>query len=241
MKRISLAFLLIVALASPAMAGQIWVGAGYTNVNDYRWGYGPYMGSGGGDYTIGVYQSGLSTAGYVLAPADGTRDIVAANTLQTFCIEVDETVYPDDRPWVTIGMAAYGGGIGGGSPDPISRGTAYLYSQFAMGTLSYNYAGSGRTTSAELLQQAFWMLENEESYSNTNLYIQLVEANVTNPMLDAAWGENGVFVMNLWAYSDNTGAEQSLLYHSVPDGGTTLMLLGGALMGLGALRRRFRQ
>ena len=27
---------------------------------------------------------------------------------------------------------------------------------------------------------------------------------------------------------------------TVPDGGTTLMLLGGALVGLGALRRKFR-
>jgi len=27
--------------------------------------------------------------------------------------------------------------------------------------------------------------------------------------------------------------------HPVPDGGTTLILLGGALVGLGALRRKF--
>ncbi len=29
-------------------------------------------------------------------------------------------------------------------------------------------------------------------------------------------------------------------FETVPDGGVTLMLLGGALVGLGALRRRFR-
>jgi hypothetical protein len=32
----------------------------------------------------------------------------------------------------------------------------------------------------------------------------------------------------------------NIALQSVPDGGTTLMLLGGALMGLGALRRKFR-
>jgi hypothetical protein len=37
-----------------------------------------------------------------------------------------------------------------------------------------------------------------------------------------------------WALSNFTG------YGSVPDGGTTLMLLGGALVGLEGLRRRFR-
>ena len=32
------------------------------------------------------------------------------------------------------------GGISGGNPDPISRGTAWLYLQFAKGTLAgYNY------------------------------------------------------------------------------------------------------
>ncbi len=44
--------------------------------------------------------------------------------------------------------------------------------------------------------------------------------------------------MQLWANSNFTGNQQDLLI-SVPDGGTTLMLLGCALLGLGTMRRRF--
>ena len=33
---------------------------------------------------------------------------------------------------------------------------------------------------------------------------------------------------------------QGLLGHLVPDGGMTLMLLGGTLVGVGTLRRKFR-
>jgi hypothetical protein len=39
--------------------------------------------------------------------------------------------------------------------------------------------------------------------------------------------------------SDSRGF-QAYAISSVPDGGATLMLLGGALIGLGALRRKFR-
>ncbi len=41
-------------------------------------------------------------------------------------------------------------------------------------------------------------------------------------------------------YVSANGLPEVLRVETVPDGGTTLMLLGGALVGIGALRRKFR-
>ena len=46
----------------------------------------------------------------------------------------------------------------------------------------------------------------------------------------------GVYALNLWLPG---GALVQDVLVRVPDGGATLMLLGGALVGLGALRRKF--
>jgi hypothetical protein len=158
---------------------------------------------------------------------------------------------------VNLNTAAVFGGVGGGvvggdplnlsgTGDPVSRGTGWLYSQFAQGTLpGYGYEAD-RLDSAAALQQAIWYLEDEipTTYvSGTNVY---VDAAITHfGTLDAAKGgtaaDFGVYALNLWTGDPyaSTGAQDQLFYH-VPDGGTTLMLLGGALMGIGALRRKFR-
>lgn len=49
--------------------------------------------------------------------------------------------------------------------------------------------------------------------------------------------EGGAFQLVYVAANDNP---EVLQFNVVPDGGATLMLLGGALVGLGALRRKFR-
>jgi hypothetical protein len=61
----------------------------------------------------------------------------------------------------------------------------------------------------------------------------------------AATNNFGVWAVNLTRAPQGcasgisvTDCQSQLLY--VPDGGATLMLLGGALMGLGILRRKFR-
>ena len=54
-------------------------------------------------------------------------------------------------------------GGGNGSYDALSKGTAYLYSQFANGSLAgyiYGY-GATRATAAGELQEAIWWLEGE--------------------------------------------------------------------------------
>jgi hypothetical protein len=79
----------------------------------------------------------------------------------------------------------------------------------------------------------------------TNVYINAVISHFGSA--DAAMADGadayGVYALNLWA--GGVDYQTQLFYKGggtvdVPDGGTTLMLLGGALVGLGALRRKFR-
>jgi len=91
---------------------------------------------------------------------------------QTFCIETSEYFYPGTTYDVSISQKAMYGSQPSAGGDPISKGTAWLYSQFAAGTLvgldalnnavAYNYTyGTGRVDSAGALQQAIWWLEGE--------------------------------------------------------------------------------
>src|SRR5450759_5179274 len=236
MKRIAFVLLLVAALASPAMAGQVQVGPGNGQAGDY----GIYQTGSGGEFTINALGN-YNTLSYFA----GAKDINAVvGSFQTFCIEDNEYISPYPTVYnASLSNVAVLGGIGGGSPDPISYGTAYLSSTFAAGGFAgaetYNYANTpagGRNTSANLLQQAFWWLEDEGPvYDASNPYMAKVVSVFLNPKADAPYGYSNVYAMNLWTLDG--GYAQDVLYTGVPDGGATLMLLGGALVGLGGLRR----
>jgi hypothetical protein len=244
MKKIGFVLLFVAALASPALAGQIQVG--YPGSP-----YGMYSAGSGGEFTIGIGTSGLSTTGYFYGAGEtGTRDIGVPDTFQSFCLELSEVLYGDSTPWVAVSSQAIAGGVGPAG-DPISEGTTYLYSQFATGALgstvpSYRYAGgvSARQLDAAAFQEAIWGLEGEKPYNPANPYIIIVDAlfgGQAGAQADAAPGAYGVYVLNVWGDAGLTQSRQDLLYHApVPDGGATLTLLGGVLLGLGALRRKFR-
>ncbi|HTY88005.1 MAG TPA: hypothetical protein VMB80_11110 [Candidatus Acidoferrum sp.] len=146
---------------------------------------------------------------------------------QTFCIEHNEYFTPGTPYSASISPNA----MYGSQPplgDPISIGTAWLYSQFAAGTLSgYNYTyGSGRAsaTSAGALQEAIWWLEGESGGVN-NSFIALAETalglNNTTIKNDAN-GAYGVYALNL----GNPGAVQDQLV-IVPEATT---VIAGALL-----------
>ncbi len=90
-----------------------------------------------------------------------------------------------------------------------------------------------------MLQNAIWWLEGEGG--STNAYTALPPRSsgiaIVNAKLDASAGMYGVYVLNNYSNAARTAVAQDFLYR-VPDGGTTLALLGGALMGLGLLRRK---
>jgi hypothetical protein len=231
MKKLGFVLLLVAALALPAMAGQVSIGPGY----------GPYQTGSGGEFTFTPLLNSLDLSGY----GGGATNVVGApGSFETFCIEGGEYIYPDS----TYDFALSNGSIYTGVP--VSQGAGWLYSQFATGNwqngLTYNY-GANRTTSAALLQNAIWWLEGQENiaYDGTNPFMAAVVAQFGSQAgaLAAGGGSYGVYALNLWVPGEDdtlAGARQDMLFYAVPDGGMTLMLLGGALVGIGALRRKFR-
>ena len=116
MKRIALVLLVIAAMASPAMADQIKVTQG-----SYQ------TGSGGESTFETVNPAGwIDLSHYAAFTASG-------NKFQTFCIEVGENISYGVTYNAALNTKAVNGGSGGPTPDPVSVGTGWLYSQFAMG------------------------------------------------------------------------------------------------------------
>ena len=244
MKRVGFGLLLLAVVAGPAAAGVVNVGSSY----------GPYQTGNGGEFTLNVV-SGLDTSSYA-GVAKNQAGMVGENSFQTFCIENSspaEYIEKNTTYNVTLNRNAVNGGVGGGaSGDPLSVGTGWLYRQFATGTLTgYDYTNPGRggnpavaTYSAYLLQQAIWWLEQEGgvTYNASNIFMQAAYSHFGNSEAGArfsdattgAWNY-GVYALNM-KKTNNVQGQDQLFY--VPDGGTTLALLGCALMGIGALRRK---
>ena len=147
---------------------------------------------------------------------------------QTFCTETSEYFSPGNTyPVTSIGNNALYNGTA--NPVPITLGVAYLYSQFAAGTLGgydYNY-GSGRVASAGTLQQAIWYLLGE--YSDGAQLAGFALADLQNSgIAQANWtaaanGAYGVADMVL----GTPGAAQDQLVMVVPEPTT---IIAGALL-----------
>lgn len=188
---------------------------------------------GTGEFTVYGYTGAIYNSEYSPLTSDLGGYVPS---FQTFCLEYNEDAGTPVN--YVINSAAVLGGEA--VSDPLSMGTAYLYSQFAMGLLP-DYFGGNRVFEAVSLQFAIWALENEPVASQAdNPYYKLALQHGGTD--DAPVGWYNVYVLNN-TQQIATGAgvvrKQDFLWLSVPDGGTTLMLLGGALLGLGALRRKF--
>jgi hypothetical protein len=270
-----LATVLVLLFSHDAFAGKIKL----TGHTDYRDGV-------GGEFNIQAYDLGGYTLldgalsdGYttVNGTTPGTANGTAMNVgfgglvgFQTFCIEYSEHISLGGIYEAAIsGGSIYGGVAGGVDPDgggplpktdPISIGTAYLYTMFATGSLTgYNYTnGGGRADSAEMLQHAFWYLEDEisltQAQKNSNIFLTgaigaiTLFGDGTGVGVGGAKANNnsGVYhvgALNLWNSSNGAQQDQLIMLDppdvkKVPDGGTTLLLLSLALGALGPLRRR---
>jgi hypothetical protein len=229
MKKLTLTvFLLLGLLIAPmAVADTVTVNrvAGYYSGN-------------GGEFTL--YPSFPVPSDYVPLITSGIG--AGGPNFQTFCVETTEFVnIPSGNYEVVFNNGAvYGNGGGNGSYDPLSVGTAWLYYQFQLGTLSgYDYTASGRATSAGALQQAIWFLEGETGGVNndfvtlaSNHFGSFTDANADN-------FQNGqrtipVMVLNLWdvGYVNVAGHQHQDQLVCVPEPGI-LILLGLAMSAIG--------
>jgi hypothetical protein len=234
--------LLALAAAVTALATGAFASTLVLNTNAYTDSYG------GGEFTVN--NSGLSMSSYAAAT-------IVNGGFETFCMEYGEHFSPGGTYTYTLGNAATGGDLPSGS-DPISMGTAWLYSQFAKGTLSgYSYAttGSSRVASALDLQLAFWYLEDETGTSpayttfavdhpgfnpSTNAFITAALTQfggLAGARADAN-GMFGVSVLNLTSNEGQTNNQSQLYLNPVPDSGATVALLGLAMIGLVGFRRK---
>jgi len=235
MKRIYLlATLALLNASSPAFA----ISYSVSTVN----GYGPYQTGVGGEFTLRTSDAFMNS----LADGYGNEaknQVAGYTTFQTFCVEGNEHIYANTAYDVMLSDRTTGGIL-------LTKGAAYLYSQFAQGSLTgYNY-GAGRSTTAGQLQNTFWALMGNQVGQTFNpanpfqslLVTQFGDWTMANQAADA--GEYGVYVLNMWAsgHVDESafGRQDQLVWlvgveggSSVPDAGNSLLLLAfsaGALL-----------
>jgi len=229
MKKILLTVLMATALAT-FQAGAIIVTvdqvAGYTG-GDGEFNVSPITGS--GYSAAALYNNNYGALGF-----------------GTFCINRAVNINVPGQYNATVIQS----GIDPNNGNQISLGTAWLFSQFAGGSLgSYNYtAGVGRASSAYQLQLAIWVLEGQYPLASivpgSNPFINAVITQF-GTLLGAEADNNqtysvGVLGLNyVDANGRPLGAAQPMLT-LLPDGGSVLILLGMGLSGLAVFARKFR-
>lgn len=189
-------------------------------------------------------------------PFDGNTE--SAELFRTFCLEKNEFIDFHKNGFIieSISTAAENGGLGGPQPDPISAETAWLYYNFAKGTLS-GYVGD--VASANNLQNAIWGFEDELSLSemaawSSNPFVLAAQAAILANGSDVQEAQDRVRVLNIVWASDRHGFDgvyegpkpgtltdgdraQSVLY-IVPEASTIAVWTILSAMGIGVVYRK---
>jgi hypothetical protein len=204
-----------------------------------------YTGHGGGEFTAYTVPNSFYGNYAAVAQVNGG--------FETFCMETGVEFSPGATYYYSLGNTTQpfpANSSQKGSGLDLTAGVAYLYYQFGKGLLSdYDYAdlskGGGRQTDADLLQSAIWYLQGGQTYGNypngNNKFVTdaINGTGGTWDDAEAAYTGSAVQVLQMWSDADHTKAAQNqLVLTPVPDGGLTVTLLGGALIGLQVLRRK---
>ena len=211
-----------------------------------NWGYGTPNPFGGGAFT-----------------ASSASVLNTGDSFLTFCVEYPEHISLNTAYFVDVNTGAVAGGfsVGGtylgdvagtASFDPLSKATAWLYTQFRTNTSALNRVSDSFVydqSHGNSMQLAIWKLEGElgadssavTAYNNDQRAKDWVSTAITS---SATWSDIGnVRVMNLYSSYTNgvfSGHRQDQLYlMPVPEPETYAMMLAGlGLIGFVANRRR---
>lgn len=162
----------------------------------------------------------------------------AANSFQTFCLERNQFINLGQQYIATLDTAADNGGVGGGSPDPLSVETAYLYWSYRHGNLpGYELAESNaRKSDARALQLAIWVLEDEITEQNNEYKNNATAKQFVAFARSTTWDSiRNVRVLNLVGLNGESAQSQIAVVIPLP---TTAGLAGLGLLAVGARRRR---
>ncbi|MBM4313784.1 MAG: PEP-CTERM sorting domain-containing protein [Deltaproteobacteria bacterium] len=231
MKKIIMTVAMVVFLV---VAGSGW--ANEITINRFA---GYYSGN-GGEFNI----TGIPVSGYASSALYG-------GGFETFCLERYEYISPGSKYYAEVSSSNSTASTTYGN-DPISQGTAWLYSLFAEGTLSgYNYTpGYYRSASAAELQETIWWLEGEITYAPTNSFSSLVTTKFGSESYaksTVAGNTYGVGVLNLYVDPTKKANRQDQLILTNPSTPTTvpepatMLLLGLGLIGLAGIRSRLKK
>ncbi len=170
--------------------------------------------------------------------------VIVNGGFETFCY--------DERPGITI-PGTYNATVNTSGIDflglQMTAGAAWLYQQFASGTLAgYNYTpgggpGTGRIGSSFDLQIALWNMQNQygpAAGTLANSFTALAVAHFGSLAATLAATTGGAFNVGILEMKDATGKNVQPMYTLLPDGGTTLMLMGIGFSGLALVSRKLR-
>jgi hypothetical protein len=210
-----------------------------------------------GPYSYGI---GSAFTALTIPSLNGSYASAATETIngqtgfQTFCLQTGVDVDPGSGSYPAV---TYNYSLSlATTPDgfPLKEGTAWLYSQFAQGTLNnFDYSNLGtsltpgssasRAIDNGALQSAIWYLQGGQTwpgyvpggigniyYDDAENYFGTVSALDADATLSTDFGVN---VMNL-TDANGAPAQNQLIYlnSAVPDHATTWELLAGSLAAL---------
>lgn len=247
--------LMLAALVCSLVSTPVWAnpshGAGYFGGQASFARVSGYFLGNGGEITIYGAGSGLLLSNSTYAAS--TKNVVPVNlgpSFQTFCLEVGEHLTAPMSLWVstvnkdlvTPGSHAWKGGTADG--DNLDSKTAWVYTQFAKGTLAdYAYTGTvnglDRTQTAAALQRFIWASEGEGGL-NMAASFGGITLNAAQQTLVASWdslflqsgfqGIGNVRVLQTYKLSDGSLA-QDLLYLVPAPAAAFLAFFGLGIVG----------